>query len=156
METKTLIDLIQIVSGIVTILGLPLALVLFFNEKRKERKEREYGTYNALDDKYIRFLELCLEKPELDVIEYPINTDVKLKDRQEQILFLILISNLERAFLMYHDQSNKIKESQWLGWVAYMKDYAKKDNFRKKWPELGTQFDKQFVEFMDSLMNDKN
>lgn len=149
-------DYIQIISGIVTILGLPLALFLFYNEKKKERKDREYGTYNALDDKYIHFLELCLEKPELDVIEYPGNSDNNPKDRQEQILFLILISNLERAFLMYHDQSTKIKESQWSGWVAYMKDYARKENFRRKWPELGPQFDKRFVEFMNTLMADKN
>jgi hypothetical protein len=155
METSMLNNYLQIASGIVTILGLPLALYLFYNEKRKERKEREYGTYNALDDKYIHFLEMCLEKPELDVIEYSVDTQFDKNERQEQILFLILISILERAFLMYNDQSTKIKERQWLGWVEYMKDYCNKENFRKKWPELGPQFDKKFVGFMDSLMANK-
>nr|WP_321409923.1 hypothetical protein [uncultured Carboxylicivirga sp.] len=98
MEAITLNNYLQIASSIVTILGLPLALYLFYNDKKKERKEREYGTYNALDDKYIHFLEMCLEKPELDVIEYSKDECKNNKERQEQIMFLILISILERAF----------------------------------------------------------
>jgi hypothetical protein len=153
METTILNDYLQMITSVVTILGLPLALYLFYSDKKKERKEREYGTYNALDDKYIHFLEMCLEKPELDVIEYSKEKSVSNKEKQEQILFLILISILERAFLMYNDQSTKVKERQWAGWVEYMKDYCHKDNFRKRWPELGPQFDRQFVGFMNSLMN---
>lgn len=87
METTILNDYLQMITSVVTILGLPLALYLFYSDKKKERKEREYGTYNALDDKYIHFLEMCLEKPELDVIEYSKEKSVSNKEKQEQILF---------------------------------------------------------------------
>ncbi len=60
-------DILEMLSYIATILGIPLALLLFWDEKRKERRDREYGTYDALDNKYIEFLQLLLEYPHLDV-----------------------------------------------------------------------------------------
>jgi hypothetical protein len=56
-------EIIQICSNIATILGIPIAIILFINEKRKERRDREYGTYNALDEKYLDYLKLCMENP---------------------------------------------------------------------------------------------
>jgi hypothetical protein len=150
-------DYLQLAAHAVTILGLPLAIYLFYQEKHKERLDREYGTYNALDDKYIHFLELCLEKPDLDVfgltLEPSQGDDPGFKRRQEQLLFTILISMLERAFLMYRDQDTKVKECQYKGWVEYMEDYCKKDNFRRQWAELGLQFDSDFVGFMNKLID---
>ena len=64
--------LITIIAHIAAILGIPLALFLFYDEKRKERRDREYGTYNALDDKYIAFLQLCIEHPELNLYSTPL------------------------------------------------------------------------------------
>ena len=55
---STLTDYFQVAAHIVTILGLPLAIFLYYQEKKKGRRDREYGTYNALDDKYIQFLDL--------------------------------------------------------------------------------------------------
>ncbi|MGB5157786.1 hypothetical protein [Desulfobacterium sp. N47] len=56
MNIASINEYLQIITSVVTILGLPLAVLLFYLEKRKERRDREYGTYNALDDKYIYFL----------------------------------------------------------------------------------------------------
>jgi hypothetical protein len=152
MEIKILIEYLQAISYIVTIFGLPLAVFLFYHERKKERKDREYGTYNALDDKYIHFLELCLERPELDVFDLPMEKNYDKKKRQIQILYLILISVFERAYLMYRDQNNKIKQMQWVGWVEYIQNYCARESFRAEWPNLGPQFDKKFVAFIDSLI----
>ena len=147
----------QIAAHLVTILGLPLALLLFYQEKRRERKDREYGTYNALDDKYIHFLELCLEKPDLDVFDLPLESksgnDANRTHRQEQMLFTILISIFERAYLMYRNQKTDLKERQFKGWVEYMEDYCKRENFRRQWPALGAQFDSEFVKFMNKRID---
>lgn len=158
MSVALLNDYFQIVANLVTILGLPLAIFIFYQEKQRERRDREYGTYNALDDKYIAFLEQCLEKPDLNVFDFDLPRDSSADDeswrksRQEQILFTILISILERAFLMYQDQDTEVKERQYKGWVGYMEDYCKRENFRRLWPQLGPQFDTGFVEFMNGLV----
>jgi hypothetical protein len=67
-------------------------------------------------------------------------------------LYLILISILERAFLMYQEQSSQVQSRQWEGREGYMKDFCTRENFRNAWPELGPQFDTQFVGFMDQLI----
>ena len=65
------------------------------------------------------------------------------------ILFEILISLFERAFLMYKDQSNEIKRKQFKGWVDYMNDWARKPSFREAWRKLSPQYDQDFIEFMN-------
>lgn len=155
MNISILTDYLKVAAHIVTILGLPLAIFLYYQEKKKERRDREYGTYNALDDKYIQFLELCIEHADLDVFDVPLedrNKSSPKQRRQEQILFTILISILERAFLMYKDQSSEIKKRQWTGWVDYMRDYCSRENFRREWKKLGEQFDTEFVGLMNRLI----
>jgi hypothetical protein len=103
---------------------------------------------------------MCLDKPELNVYDYSIslgsgqNCDSTLKSRQEQVLFTILISILERAYLMYRDQNSEIKRKQWAGWVEYFKDYSKSEGFRRQWPQLGPQFDTEFVAFMQKIFDE--
>lgn len=53
-------DILLLLSTIVSILGIPIAILVFVNEKRKERRDREYGTYHALDEKYLEYLGLCM------------------------------------------------------------------------------------------------
>ncbi len=40
-------SILESLSYLVTILGVPVAIYFYRQEKIKERKEREYGTYNA-------------------------------------------------------------------------------------------------------------
>ena len=102
-----------------TILGRPFAIFLFYQEKIKKRRDREFGTHNVNDGKYIHFLEMCQERPDLDVLDIPLESNIHgtkfLQKRQEQILFTILISIFERAYLMYSDRITEIKNRQWMG-----------------------------------------
>lgn len=151
MDPAILNPYLQVIAHIVTILGLPWAIIILYKEKKKERLDREHGTYDALDDKYIHFLELCLERPEVDLFDVPININnpEDKNTRDGKILFLILISILERAYIMYSDQSSSIKRKQWSGWVEYIDDYCKRKNFRELWEELSDQFEAEFVSFIN-------
>jgi hypothetical protein len=154
---QTVKDLLDILSSLATILGIPIAILLFYNEKRRERKDREYGTYNALDDKYIDYLRLCLDNPDLDVFDIPLAHKGELtveQERREMALLGILISILERAFLMYRDQSTKLKKSQWIGWDAYVREWSARANFRRAWKLIeGEQFDADFVAYLNMLIS---
>ncbi|MEM2089827.1 MAG: hypothetical protein QXL88_01915, partial [Candidatus Pacearchaeota archaeon] len=116
MELETIRLLLEILSYIVIILGIPWAIYEFLENKRRERIEREYGTYDALDEKFIEFQNLCLQYPYLDVFDLPDKNPVKLNERQkkeELIAFSILFSIFERAFLMYYNQPSEIRKRQW-------------------------------------------
>jgi hypothetical protein len=151
----TLKDTFELLAHIATILGIPVAILIFVNEKRKERRDREYGTYDALDEKYQDYLRLCMDNPELDVYYIPLEGKHELSREQkirQWAMFEILLSLLERAYLMYQDQSSEIKKAQWFGWDKYMHDYAKRETFRNLWQELSVEYDSSFVEYMNSVI----
>jgi hypothetical protein len=122
---------------------------------RREQLDREYGTYNALDDKYHDFLNLCLQRPRLDIFDIQDAKPLPLSDeekKEELIIFTILISIFERAYLMYFRQSSKLRRRQWSGWEDYIRDYAKRKNFQEAFRISGITFDTDFQVFMNAIM----
>jgi len=148
---QNILSYLDAISKIVIILGLPLAFIQYRVTKRKEKRDREYGTYNALDEKYLEFQNLCLQFPYLDVFDIPDKKPIDLSDEQkkeELILFTMLISIFERSYLLYNDQRSSIKEKQWLGWDTYIKSFCKRSNFLSAWKISGQTFDKEFEQYM--------
>jgi hypothetical protein len=148
-------DTLEASSYAVTILGVPVAIYLFYQEKRKERREREYGTYNALDDKYIEFLNLCLNNTDLNIYYVKKSDSVTLtldQERKQLLIFEILISILERAYLMYQDHNTQIKKEQWEGWNAYMHEWMGQKNFQESWRILGHQWEFNFIKHMNDIL----
>lgn len=147
--------MLNIAVAIVNLVGAPVAIVLFILTKRRERIEREYGTYNSLDEKYIDYLQLCVQHPNLDVFDVPLPGYKPTPELhwQELQIFSVLIAVLERTYLMYRDKSRAVRESQWKGWEAYMKDWASRQNFRDAWEQLKGQFDCGFEKHMETLLS---
>lgn len=148
-------DVLQALANVAAVLGIPAALFVYIQEKRRERIEREYGTYHALDEKYIEYLGLCLQYPELDMYGLPLEDKAALTPQQaiqQYALFEILVSILERAFLMYRDQSTRVKRTQWSGWQEFIADWCARQNFRALWKLLGEGYDREFVAYMEGVM----
>lgn len=155
MDLLQLKQILEIISVIITILGVPVAIYLFFTEKRRERLDRENGTYTTLDDKYIEFLKICLEYSELGVYETSNMKNEDLTDEQNiqrKIIIEILICLFERAYLMYFDQNDSIKKRQWSGWNSYMKNWMENEQFRSLWIDFfNSQYDSRFLTHMNHL-----
>ena len=49
-------------ASVVQLIGIPVAIGVYGLNKRRERLDREYGTYHALDDKYIEYLKLAVKE----------------------------------------------------------------------------------------------
>lgn len=139
----------EFATFIVTLLGVPTAIFIYTKEQRLQREEKEYGTYDALDDKYIDLQQLCLDYSELDIFDTPFEAPIELTEpqqKQEEAILLIRISIFERAFLMYRRSPSKSKQDQWKGWDVEIKEWLERDNFRKVWDEHGSYFDKAFAD----------
>lgn len=148
---KQLLDYLDAIGKIIVILGLPLAYFQYRRTKRKEKKDREYGTYNALDEKYLEFQKLCLDHPYLNIFDIPDEVPKVLNDKQkkeELILLTMLFSIFERAYLLYSDQYSEIKTKQWIGWDSYIKSYCMRKNFLIAWEISGSTFDTDFEKYM--------
>ena len=55
----------ELLSYLVTAIGLPLAIFTFWKEQRKERENEDEETYQLLSDAYANFLRLVLENSDL-------------------------------------------------------------------------------------------
>ncbi len=155
MNLESIKIVLEIITLSAAILGIPIAIFLFYSEKKKERLDREYGTYNALDDKYIDYLIICLDNSDLDIYLSDENEKTHLDDQQivrQNSIFEILVCLFERAFLMYKGQSEKSRKKQWNGWNKYIEDWMNKESFRNAWVGyLDSQFDAEFIVYMNSV-----
>jgi len=146
---------LEIATFVITILGLPAAIFIYLAEQKLQRDEREYGTYDALDDKYIEIQQLCLDYPELDIFDTPYETPRNLTEaqqKQEEAILLIRISIFERAFLMYQRAPTKTKAGQWQGWDEEIKEWLGRANFRSVWDDHGVYFDKLFYDYLSAYL----
>ena len=154
-ELKQLKDWLDVASAVVVAIGVPIGLIRYFFAVRKEQHDREYGTYNALDEKYLSYQKMCMENPALDIFDVPDAAPAALtpaQAKQEVVAFTMLFSIFERAFLMFQDQSTEIKRNQWAGWESYIQSFCARANFRAAWVASGATFDARFQAYMQQLM----
>jgi len=154
-----IMEVLDLINKGVVILGLPLAYFQYFRAKKKERRDREYGTYNALDEKYLEFQKLCLDHPYLNIFDIQDNSPSLLdakQQKEELILFTMLFSIFERAYLLYSDQKSDIKKRQWIGWDLYIGSYCERGNFLQAWEISGDTFDTNFEKFMEEKILQKS
>jgi hypothetical protein len=143
-----------------TVIGVWVAILSYWREKRRERREREYGTYDALDEKYAEYLSLCAARPELDLYVRPLEPAPLLNNMQQiaqLAYFEVLVSLFERAYLMYKDHPTTVRAAQWKGWESYIRQWIQRKLFQKLWGEVGVeQFDSRFVRFVNDAIARKS
>lgn len=149
-----------------TLISVGIAVMVFVQGQSHEREAREReairareiritDAFNALDDKYIDYVKLCLQHPELDVFDEPLHRDrppTATERRGEAMMFAILLSVMERSYLMYRDQNDPFKKSQWAGWETYVKSWLGRRNFIEEWEKTKREFDPAFVSYLDGLI----
>lgn len=153
MELNEIKDWFELLSYAAAIIGIPLAIFVYYKEKIKERKLKEKEALFTSHSLYADYLKLCLDYPELDVYNSSIkNPEYSQNEKKELIIFEILFTYLESAYLYYEDQSDEIKNKRWNGWIQYIEDFSKQENFRKAWNLTSGQWDKDFMCFMNKLI----
>ena len=151
---------------IATLISVLLAVTLFVQGEHKEaveqahaaaqeRESRVRDAYAALDDKYLDYVKLCLDHPDLDVFDTPMAHPAPPtleQSRRESMILSTLLSILERAYLMYNAPSDEFEKNQWNAWAAYMKAWSVRANFRAEWANSRKEFDANFGAYLDGLI----
>src|SRR5450759_3603353 len=100
----TTLDIWELLSYMVTVVGLPLAISVFIFEQRKERNNEEEEVYQLLSDNYQDFLKIALEHPDLRLFAREETSALSQEQRERMfIIFSMLISLFERAYLLLYD-----------------------------------------------------
>jgi len=149
-----------------TLISVLIAVTLFIQGQQKEaleharaavqeRELRVRDAYSALDDKYLDYVKLCLQNPDLDVFDTPmVNPAPRTTEQQrrESMVLSTLLSILERAYLMYGSPTDDFERHQWNAWAAYMTAWSSRANFRSEWAKSRLEFDSNFAKYMDGLI----
>jgi hypothetical protein len=96
----------ELLSYIVTVVGLPLAIFVFIYEQRKARENEEEQINQLLSDGYIDFLKLTIDNPDLKLQSSTATPNLS-EDQRERMLGIlgILVSLFERAYLVTYDKT---------------------------------------------------
>jgi hypothetical protein len=123
----------ELLSYVVTVFGLPLAIIIFLYEQRKERRNEEEELFQRLSDEYTAFLRLVLDNADLQLLRAGGN-DHPLTDEQKErqfAIFGILVSLFERAYmLVYDERMDKQTRRLWQSWEDYMREWCRRSDFR--------------------------
>jgi hypothetical protein len=143
----------EMLSYIVTVVGLPLAILVFLYEQRKERENEEEEVYQLLSDNYQDFLKVALDNPDLRL--FSLDGSVTLNDEQRErqyIIFAMLISLFERAYLLLYEDDMAPKQARrWNSWEDYMQEWCARPEFCASLPKLLRGEDPSFINYMKRI-----
>lgn len=140
----------ELISYVVTAVGLPLAIIVFVYEQRKERDNDEEEVYQLLSDNYQDFLRIALEHPDLRLFS-PEQTPALTAEQRERmlIIFSMLVSLFERAYvLLYEENLPAQRRRLWQSWADYMREWCQRADFRQALPELLRGEDADFARYL--------
>jgi len=143
----------EMLSYIVTVIGLPVAIFAYLYEKKKERETAEDEVHQLLSDNYQDFLKTALEYPDLQLFSAEETPELAPDQRERmRIIFGVLVSIFERAYvLMYERRMSKDQSRRWIAWEDYMREWCQRDDFRNLLPELLVGEDPDFRKYIEKL-----
>jgi len=145
-------DIAQIIYYLTLSIAGPLALLQYFNAKKRDRLANEYKVYDELNNRFFEYQKIALEYYDLDILDVP-NNDPSLgfdkKRKQEMVAYSILFSLFERAYLMFVHQAESFQLRQWSGWKHFLNDFIRRDSVRNAWQMSKGTYDTGFQQFMD-------
>lgn len=147
----------ELLSYIVTVFGLPLAIASFMFEQRKERENEEEEVYQMLSDAYTDFLKLVMSNPDLK-LRSQCSIEHLSEEQQERkhVLFEILISLFERAYLLAYEPKMLGKQlRRWYSWDDYMREWCEREDFRELLPRLLQGEDPDFASYITKVALEK-
>jgi hypothetical protein len=155
----TLLEWFEFLSYLVTVVGLPFAILVFIFEQRRERQNEEEEIFQRLVDEYNAFLKLVLDNSDLQLLRRG-TSEVELKPEQQErryALFSILVSIFERAYmLVYEDTMSRQTSRLWQSWEDYMREWCRRTDFREALPTLLQGEDSDFQAYIRRIAADES
>ena len=150
-------ELWEFLANIVTALGFPFAIFVFWLEQRKARESEAQQTWALLTDNYIRFMELALENPDLKMSadEPTPNLSEEQKERA-MAMFAILAAVFERSYTnMYAPNMTGRQLKRWRSWEDYIRAWCGRADFRAALPHLIGGADPEFVAYLGRIAREE-
>lgn len=150
-------DFWEVASYVVTVIGLPLAIVVFIAEQRRERRNEEDEVYQLLSNAYNDFLRVVIENPDLRLRSQAATQELSAEQQERMLLiFDMLISLLERAYVTaYSEHMTPVQRRRWNSWEDFMREWVRRDQFYYRLPTLLKGEDPAFAAYMQKLAEEE-
>ena len=147
----------ELLSYVVTVVGLPFAIAVYFLDQRKERENEEEAIWQQLSDAYIDFLEVVLANSDLQLRSQASTPNLSDEQRERMwVVFDMLISLFERAYLLaYEPDMSEKQDRRWHSWEDYMREWCQREDFRARLPELLRGEDPDFAHYILRLAQEE-
>ena len=141
------LEWLEAASYVVTIVGLPFAIAVYFIDQRRERQNEEEELFLRLSDEYADFMRLVIDNADLHLLSPEDRGELSDEQRErKQALFAILVALFERAYvLVYEDDMSRQQARLWQSWADYMHEWCRRADFRAALPGLSQGEDPGFV-----------
>lgn len=146
-------DAWELASYVVTALGLPMAILFFAWEQRKERDNEEEEQYQLLSDAYNDFLKVVLDHSDLQLrTNAPLSDPTPEQRERMLVIFDMLISLFERAYLVaFKPAMGETERRRWNSWDDYMREWCRREDFHNTLPALLRGEDPEFVGYIQRI-----
>lgn len=151
MEFK---DVLEQLSFVVTIIGLPFAVLVYLRDQRRERDNEEEEQYQHLSDAYNEFLKVVLEHADLQLRSNSALENPSPDQRERMlVIFDMLVSLFERAYLVaFKEDMSPEDRRRWNSWDDYMREWCRREDFRNALPQLLRGEDPAFGAYIQRIV----
>jgi hypothetical protein len=153
----TILEFLEAATYIVTILGLPFAIYIFAVEQRKQRENEDEEINELLSRAYTDFLKLVIDHPDLK-LRSARSTPNLTEDQQDQVfaMFEILVSLFERVYVLLYEEGMTGRQLRlWLSWEDFMREWCRREDFRRRLPDLLIGEDADFAAYLRRLAEEE-
>ncbi|ODT69579.1 MAG: hypothetical protein ABS75_15950 [Pelagibacterium sp. SCN 63-23] len=140
-------------SYVVTVIGLPTAIVFYAMDRWKQREQEDEETYIHLSDEYVKFLKLALENADLRLLDPQATPGLDAEQRMRKSALLgILISLFERAYILsYTEKMSGADLRRWRSWEDWMAEWCRREDFRSAMDVHLPGEDPEFIAYLRQL-----
>lgn len=147
----------EFASYVVTVIGLPFAVWVYFGQERKERENEEEEAYQHLSDAYNEFLRTVLSHADLQLRTASALPDPTPEQNERMlVIFDMLISLFERAYLVaFKPEMSPTEQRRWNSWDDYMREWCRRDDFFNSLPLLLRGEDPEFQSYIKRVAQEE-
>jgi hypothetical protein len=152
--TPETLQIWELASYVVTVIGLPFAIFMFALENYKERKLEGEELYQKLAEEYAKFANLLIQNADLQLTTGAVPEEALDPEQKERkkIIFDMLVALFERAYiLVYEEDMDKQTKRLWATWEDYIIFWCRRDDFKKALPELLVGEDPDFSGYIKKV-----
>ena len=147
--SESFTNMSTVIANLSLILGVPVTIIAFIYQERKERQSEQEEIYDKLMQHYAEIQDKLFTHPEIDQHTTPLQDPEEY--RRQRIVYEMLISLFERAYILLEDEKSPDYQRMWNSWLDYINVWVGRPNFQAILPEMMRGEDPDFVRFMAEL-----